>query len=94
MQYLDVSDKSRYAGGNVDQPSLVIKSATAADTGNYSCVLENRVGPGEAQNTASLDVHCKLWDFFLGQCQIREHCAIERGSVGHICLILSLFHHS
>lgn len=57
--YLDVSDKSRFDGATLDQPSLVIKSAGEPDIGSYSCVLENQVGTGEAENIAHLDVYFK-----------------------------------
>jgi hypothetical protein len=58
---LEVSNRSRYDGASVDQPSLVIKSASKADTGRYSCVLENQIGAAESQNAAQLNVLCKLY---------------------------------
>jgi len=55
-QLLDLSDKSRYDGATVDQPSLVIKKVSREDNGRYSCVLENKIGASESKNAAILTV--------------------------------------
>jgi hypothetical protein len=59
-QLLDLSNRSRYEGASVDQPSLVIKAADRGDTGRYSCVLENKIGASESKTAALLDVNCKF----------------------------------
>ena len=59
-QLLEVGNRTRYDGATVDQPSLVIKSASRQDTGRYSCVLENEIGATESQNAAQLNVLCEF----------------------------------
>ena len=63
-QLLELSNRTRYDGATVDQPSLVIKSASKADTGRYSCVLENEIGAAESQNAAQLNVLCEFLALF------------------------------
>ncbi len=58
-QLLDLTNRSRYDGATVEQPSLVIKSVDRSDSGIYSCVLENDVGASESKSTANVDVICK-----------------------------------
>ena len=60
-QLLDLSDRDRYEGATLDQPSLVIKSVSRVDNGRYSCVLENQVGASESKNAAALTVYCKYY---------------------------------
>ena len=56
---VDTSNRSRYDGATPEQPSLVIKKVSGDDIGEYSCVLENKVGRGESQNVSVLDVFCE-----------------------------------
>ena len=58
-QLLDLSDRGRYEGATVDQPSLVIKKVSREDNGRYSCVLENNIGSSESKGAATLTVLCK-----------------------------------
>ena len=69
------TNKSKYEGGNLDQPSLVIKNISKEDIGIYSCVLENQLGAGESQNISTVDVLCKH-HFFLEQ-RPNEVCSIS-----------------
>jgi len=55
-QLLDLSDRTRYEGATVDQPSLVIKKVSREDNGRYSCVLENNIGASESKGAATLTV--------------------------------------
>lgn len=52
-------NQSRVDVVNTDQPSLLIKDARREDKGNYTCVLNNMIGPGESESNASIDVQCK-----------------------------------
>lgn len=60
-QLLDLTDKTRFEGATVDQPSLVIKRASREDNGRYSCVLENSIGASESKSAAILTVLCKFF---------------------------------
>jgi len=56
-QLLDTKRDPRYEGGQLNQPSLKIRSAAKRDIGSYSCVLENTLGSGKSSRSAYLDVH-------------------------------------
>lgn len=43
---LDISNQNKYQNGNLNNPSLTILSATAADEGYYICTATNAVGTG------------------------------------------------
>ena len=49
----------RYEGATVDRPSLIIRSVSKEDIGDYACFLENEVGVGEARNMTTLEAFCE-----------------------------------
>ena len=57
---LSTDNRTKYEGANLAQPSLIIKSVSAEDMGEYSCVLENEAGKGESENVSTLEVLCKF----------------------------------
>lgn len=59
-QLLDLRNRTRYDGATLERPSLFIRSATREDSGSYSCVLENELGPSLIPaGSAELSVHFK-----------------------------------
>lgn len=49
----------RYEGATVDRPSLIIRSVSKEDIGDYACFLENEVGVGESRNMTTLEAFCE-----------------------------------
>ena len=56
---MDLTNRTRYDGATLEQPSLVIKTVSREDSGRYSCVLENRIGASESKSAAILTVLCE-----------------------------------
>ncbi len=56
---LDTGNSSKFEGASVDRPSLLVKSASAGDAGEYACVLDNAVGRGVAGNVSTVEVLCE-----------------------------------
>ena len=50
----------RYEGATVDRPSLIIRSVSKEDIGDYACFLENEVGVGESRNMTTLEAFCEF----------------------------------
>ena len=54
------SSSDRYEGATVDRPSLIIRSVSKEDIGDYACFLENEVGVGESRNMTTLEAFCEF----------------------------------
>ena len=52
----------RYEGATPDRPSLIIRSVSKEDIGDYACVLENEAGVGESRNMTTLETLCEYHD--------------------------------
>ena len=60
QQSITIGGNSRYSGGSVNSPSLVIANAANADEGYYTCSATNVVGTGTSQQTF-LDITGSRW---------------------------------
>ncbi|KAL1502354.1 hypothetical protein ABEB36_007505 [Hypothenemus hampei] len=53
---LTLSDKSKYSGGTIENPPLIIYNVNRDDMGEYSCWLKNEVGMEQSQDNIYLNV--------------------------------------
>ncbi|XP_066154008.1 uncharacterized protein nrm [Euwallacea fornicatus] len=53
---LTLSDKTKYSGGTIENPPLIIYNVSRDDLGEYSCWLKNEVGMEQSEDTISLNV--------------------------------------
>ncbi|XP_030767914.1 hemicentin-1 isoform X2 [Sitophilus oryzae] len=53
---LTLSDSSKYKGGTVENPPLIIYNVTRDDMGEYSCWLKNEVGSEQSADSIFLNV--------------------------------------
>lgn len=56
---MSLSDPEKYAGGNIENPPLVIYNVSREDMGNYTCSLRNEVGSEQSPDSIFLNVQCK-----------------------------------
>ncbi|XP_035702981.1 uncharacterized protein LOC110843952 isoform X2 [Folsomia candida] len=53
---LDVNDLANYEGGNIQQPSLLVKAVAREDLGVYYCVVQNQVGQTQSKSMSYINV--------------------------------------
>ncbi|XP_060519272.1 titin isoform X2 [Cylas formicarius] len=53
---LTLSDSSKYQGGTIENPPLIIYNVTREDMGDYSCWLKNEVGSDQSEDSIFLNV--------------------------------------
>ncbi|XP_049818622.1 hemicentin-1 isoform X3 [Aethina tumida] len=53
---MSLSDPEKYAGGNIENPPLVIYNVSREDMGNYTCSLRNEVGSEQSPDSIFLNV--------------------------------------
>lgn len=49
----------KYEGGTSEQPALLVKKASRADSGEYACTLSNAIGSGDSENVAYVSIQCE-----------------------------------
>ena len=53
---LDTANSTKYTGGEVGNPSLVIRNISKSDEGFYACVAKNAAGSGISQRAVQIAV--------------------------------------